>query len=542
MNSSNSGNSKSVWMTTQKTPKFSKLTQDLSVDICVVGSGIAGLTSAYLLMKEGKKVCVLESLELASGQSARTTAHFVTALDDRYFEIEKYHGEKGARLAAESHRAAIARVEKIVRDENIECEMQHTNGYLFAQNDPDTDVLKKELDACLRAGLNDVQLVDRSPIESFNTGPCLKFSNQMQLHPMKYLLALAEIIVKGGGLIFTNTHVKEVHGGEEAFVRTEDGKRILCDSVVVATNTPVNDLFAIHTKQAPYRTYVLGMKVPKGSVPHGLYWDTLDPYHYIRLEKGEEAAEEILIVGGEDHKTGQDDHPEIRFLNLESWTRERFPMATDVVYRWSGQVMEPVDGMAYLGHNPMDKNNVFIITGDSGNGMTHCTIGAMLIADQIMERENPWEDLYKPNRISLKATPEFLKENGNVAAQYADWFKAMPMPHFNDLAPGEGTVFRDGLRMIAAYKTEDGKMEYMSATCTHLAGVVHWNGVEKSWDCPCHGSRFDAHGNVIEGPAISDLKKLDTSHEEVLNEKVISRKQKSNVEQNIQKDKPTNFH
>jgi glycine/D-amino acid oxidase-like deaminating enzyme/nitrite reductase/ring-hydroxylating ferredoxin subunit len=497
---------KSVWMATQTMPRFSPLSDHLKVDVCVVGGGIAGLTSAYLLMKEGKKVCILEAFELASGQTSRTTAHFVTALDDRYFEIEKLHGEKGSRLAAQSHRAAIQKVEEIVLEENIECELQKLDGYLFARGDSRSHVLSREFEAAHRAGLTEIELVERAPLASFDTGPCLKFPDQMQLHPLKYLSALTDRIVKGGGFIFTNTHVTEVHGGKYAFVKTAEGYRVECGAIVVATNTPVNDLFAIHTKQAPYRTYVMGFQIPKGSVPRALYWDTLDPYHYIRVERGSTDADEVLIVGGEDHKTGQDDHPEMRFKKIEEWTRERFPMAKEILYQWSGQVMEPIDGMGFLGHNPMDRNNVYVITGDSGNGMTHSTIGALLITDQIMGRKNPWEDLYNPSRIIFRATPEFLKENANVAAQYVDWMQAIPRPDLESLAPGEGTVFRDGAKMVAAYKNEAGKIEFMAATCTHLAGVVHWNTVEKSWDCPCHGSRFDGHGKVIEGPANKDLK------------------------------------
>lgn len=505
---------KSAWEATAKMPKFSSLAKDEYVDVCIVGGGIAGLTTAYLLMKQGFKVCVLEAFDLASGQTGKTTAHFVTALDDRYFEIEKFHGEDGARLAAESHRAAIKQVEKIVREEKIDCELEKLDGYLFAKGDPRADVLIRELEAAQRAGIADVELLDKLDIGVFHLGPCLKFANQMQLHPLKYLSALADIITEGRSQIYTGTKVTEVHGGDFSRVITESGHTVTAKSIVVATNSPVNDLFAIHTKQAPYRTYVVGMLVPRGSVPHGLYWDTLDPYHYIRVEKSDFESHEVLIVGGEDHKTGQDAHPEDRFGELERWTRDRFPMVIDVLYRWSGQVMEPVDGMAYLGHNPMDKNNVYVITGDSGNGMTHCTIGAMLISDQIMGRENPWEKLYNPSRISLRATPEFLKENLNVANQYKDWFKSAGKPNFADLAPGEGTVFRDGVKMVAAYKNESGDVEFMSASCTHLAGVVSWNGVEKSWDCPCHGSRFDAHGKVIEGPAIKDLKKFEDLKEE----------------------------
>jgi glycine/D-amino acid oxidase-like deaminating enzyme/Rieske Fe-S protein len=504
----NSVKNVSIWQDTEQMPRFSSLRQNISVDVCIVGGGIAGITSAYLLMKEGKSVCLLEDMELASGQSGRTTAHFVTALDDRYFEIEKFHGKKAAQLAAQSHATAIERVAKIVEDEKIICDLERIDGYLFADLDKRVGILQKEFEAVHRAGLLDVEILKKSPLDSFDTGPCLRFPQQLQLHPLKYLRGLVKSLVEGGVQIFTHTHVVNISGGSAATVATRDGFTVQCQSIVVATNTPINDLLAIHTKQAPYRTYVLGFLVPKGTVAKGLYWDTLDPYHYIRLQPGI-GAQDILIVGGEDHKTGQDENPELRFNKLEAWTRARFPMATELAYHWSGQIMEPIDCLGFLGHNPLDRDNVYIITGDSGNGMTHTTIGAMLITDQIMGRENPWEEIYSPSRFPLRATPEFIKENANVAFQYKDWLSIKFKPDLDTLPFGEGIVFRDGLNLIAAYKDNQGHIEFMSAACTHLKGVVSWNAVENSWDCPCHGSRFDCHGDVIEGPAFKNLKKID---------------------------------
>jgi Rieske Fe-S protein len=215
---------------------------------------------------------------------------------------------------------------------------------------------------------------------------------------------------------------------------------------------------------------------------------------------------EILIVGGEDHKTGQNLHPEECYGRLERWARERFPLASAVVSRWSGQVMEPVDGMAFLGHNPLDRKSVYVITGDSGNGMTHCTIGALLIRDQIFGIKNSWEQLYNPSRVSMFAIGEFAKENSNVVAQYGDWFTGGQITDVDQIPVGEGRVMRQGLEKIAIYKDPDGNLEMYSAVCPHLGGIVRWNSAEKSWDCPCHGSRFNCHGRVIEGPAFVDLK------------------------------------
>lgn len=505
------GESLSVWLDTAPMPDFPQLLVNREVDVCVVGGGIGGLTTAYLLLREGKSVCVLEDFEIGGGQTGRTTAHLVTALDDRYFKLEEYHGGEGARLAAQSHRAALDRVEEIVREESIDCELERVDGYLFSSPEDETDILQREFSAAKRAGLSDIRLLARAPFHTFESGPTICFPRQIQIHPLRYLRGLALSILRMGGEIYTQSHVKEVHGGKAATVTVKNGSVVKCKSVVVATNSPVNDLFAVHTKQAAYRTYVIGIEVPKGSLDKCLYWDTQVPYHYLRLEVKMSGLNDVLIVGGEDHKTGQKQNPGECYARLEEWAQRRFPKAGKVLYRWSGQIMEPVDGLAFLGHNPMDKNNVYIITGDSGNGMTHCTIGGMIITDQILQRPNPWEELYDPGRISLRAATRFLKENVNTVVQYADWFKAKEFLGFETVPPGQGAVFRDGIKMVAAYRTEDGKLELRSAACTHLGGIVHWNSAEKSWDCPCHGSRFDAQGKVLEGPAISDLKLISPS-------------------------------
>ncbi len=506
MNTLHPEESVSRWSTTIEMPEFLPLREDVSADVCVVGGGIAGLSAAYLLMMEGKSVCVLDGFELGSGQTARTTAHFSNALDDRYFEIEKLHGLQGARLASESHTAAIQKVADIVRAENIDCDFEYLNGYLFQGNKDTESTLTKEFDACQRIGMKQVV---------YAKGNRLCFPRQVQLHPLKYLRRLAECISEGGGQIYTHSFADKFRGGPDSFVKTRDGFTVRCGSIVVATNTPINDLFAIHTKQYAYRSYVLAFEIPKGKIEKALYWDTEDPYHYVRLE-----SDTILVVGGEDHKTGQESHPEHCYQRLESWVRQRYNFAGKILYRWSGQVMEPMDALGFLGRNPADYDNVYVITGDSGNGMTHATIGAMLITDQIMGRKNAWENLYSPSRISLRAASTFLKENLNTAAQYADWVTTKSAESLENLPLGEGRVFRDGLQLVAAYRNENGAYNTVSAVCPHLGGVVSWNTVEKSWDCPCHGSRFDCHGKVIEGPAVSDLKPVDYIEPAVLLERV----------------------
>ena len=330
---------------------------------------------------------------------------------------------------------------------------------------------------------------------------------------MKYLTGLARAIERDGGRIFTGTHADEIEGGEDACVTTTGGYKISADSIVVATNSPVNDRVAIHTKQAPYTTYVIGARIPRGSVPTILLWDApadlWEAYHYIRVEQGEKS--DVLIVGGEDHKTGQQHDGAQRWGKLEQWTRNRFPMVEGIEYRWSGQVMEPVDGLAFIGRNPLDADNVFIATGDSGMGMTHGTIAGMLLTDLIVGRKNPWADLYDPSRKTLKAVKDFAQENVNVAAQYTDVITPGEVDSVDEIRKGEGAIMRSGLSKLAIYRDDDGTIHSMSAVCVHLGCIVMWNAAEKTWDCPCHGSRYDAVGGVINGPANSDLppQKLD---------------------------------
>ncbi len=499
-------------MDTAEVPLESSLAERVSADVCIVGAGIAGMSTAYLLARERKSVVVLDDGPIGGGMTGRTTAHLVNALDDRYFELERLHGEEGARLAAESHTAAINVVDAIVDQESIKCEFERLDGYLFVPPHDSRKILDDELEAAHKAGLIDIEKVERVPWGSYDTGPALRFPRQAQFHPLKYLAGLAKAIKQKGGRIYTQSHAITIEGGKQARIEIAGGGVVTAAAVVVATNPPVNDLIAIHTKQAPYQTYVIGARIPRNSVPRGLYWDTPDPYHYIRIEtvgKGA-GAYDVLIVGGEDHKTGQQDDANKRFGALERWTRHRFSMVEGIEYRWSGEVMEPVDGLAFIGRNPMDAKNVFIATGDSGNGMTHGTIAGILLTDLILDRRNPWESIYDPSRISVKSLPEFAKENLNVAVQYTDLVVAGDVKSVDEIKPGAGAIISRGLSKVAVYKDPQGQVHELSAVCRHLGCIVKWNTLENTWDCPCHGSRYDALGKVIQGPANSDLAEAET--------------------------------
>jgi glycine/D-amino acid oxidase-like deaminating enzyme/nitrite reductase/ring-hydroxylating ferredoxin subunit len=497
---SESSKTVSVWMATTELPETPPLSANLETDVCVVGSGIAGLTTAYLLVREGRGVAVLERANLGGGETSRTTAHLAFVIDDGFQEIERLHGKEFLRLHVQSHQAAIERIEQIVRDEQIDCDFRRLDGYLFAPDEKGAEYIQKEFEAAQRAGIKDVQHLERLPLP-FRTGPVLRFPGQAQLHSLKYLAGLIRALERDGAAIFSHTTVESTDDGKPVRVHTQEGYTVECSAAVIATNSPTNDLLAIHSKQAPYRTYAIGARIHTGSVPAALYWDTEDPYHYVRLQP--EGDHDVLIAGGEDHKTGQGD-PNTSFGKLEKWTRDRFGVVTSIEYRWSGQVMEPADGVAFIGRNPGNEH-IYIATGDSGMGMTHGTIAGMLLTDLIQGRKNPWVEVYDPSRKTLGSTVEYVKENLNVAKKYAEWLTGGDVKSLEQIPPGEGRVIRAGASKLAVYRDNAGALHACSAVCTHLGCLVAWNPLEKSWDCPCHGSRFDAEGRVLNGPAVRNL-------------------------------------
>lgn len=504
---SDAGRTDSLWSATADIAPRPSLTENTEANVCIIGAGISGLTTAYRLVKEGKSVVVLDDGAIASGETARTTAHLSNALDDRYVEIERLHGEQGARLAAESHTHAIDWIERIIADEGIECEFERVDGFLFPTTGEDPELLAAELDAAQRAGVPGVHMSQCKPF-----GRALCFPRQGQLHAVKYMAGLADAVERHGGRIFTRSHVSDIRKGEHPVVVTSDGRSVRCNSVVVATNSPINNWVTMHTKQEPFRTYVIGALIPKGSVPKALIWDTADPYHYLRIQSLSD-RHDVLIVGGEDHRTGQERNTEARFDRLEEWARQWYGQIEFVEYRWSGQVMEPVDAMAFIGRNPGDEN-IYIVTGDSGNGMTHGTLAGTLIRDLIDGCDNPWRSLYDPSRKTLKAAGEFARFNLNIAKQYLGVVTAGQRGVPEDVPPGSGAVIRRGVQKIAAYHSDSGELLEFSAVCPHLGCIVGWNEAEKTWDCPCHGSRFSCDGKVINGPANTDLSPVEDTEEQ----------------------------
>jgi len=510
-----SGETISCWMEEATYRPIPVPKEHVVFDACIVGAGIAGLSVAYEQAKAGRSVVVVDSGPLFGGQSGRTTAQLSNVMDDRLYNLIKLHGQENAATIVNSHRKAIKHIEEIVHMEKIDCDFLRLPGYLFNKTTPfpdlNSDILGDELEAYQRIGYRHLEMVESIDHLPFYTGPALKFHAQAQFHPVKFMNGLAKAIEGLGGRFYLHQKVKDVQDGTPARVELENGALIDAHAVIVATNTPINDRFAIHTKQYAYRTYAVAAQIPKGSLPPALYWDTEQPYHYVRLMTGEEdEGSDTLIIGGEDHKTGQEDHTEERFIALEDWARDHFPEITTFTHRWSGQIWEPADGISFIGRNPGDKH-IYIVTGDSGQGMTHGMIAGMLLRDLIMNRTNPWEKLYSPSRKPIFAGLTYLKENLNTAWQYTDYLKASEAKDPAEILPGHGAVLQSGFKKVAVYKDEAGQVTQLSAACTHLGGVVHWNQTEKSWDCPCHGSRFSATGEVITGPANQNLEAVADS-------------------------------
>lgn len=516
----------SIWTDDKSKHSFLPLMQDSSTDVCIVGGGIVGLVIAYNLLKSGKEIIIVEAEEIGSGQTCKTTAQFTTALDTRYSEIIKSHGLEEAKLVAASHEEAISKLLEIIFTENISCELEKVNGNLFLSNEIKNDnnenqstifaheipFFNTELEATHQVGLSDVYINEHQTINFNHTyshkSISLCFPNQYQVNPLMLINGITKAIINLGGKVYTNSRVIKVQGGDNAFVKIENNKKIFCQSIVVATNSPVNENLTIHTKQSAMRSYVIGMEIPSGSMQPFLFWDTSTPYHYVRVERNKFKPYDLLIIGGEDHKTGQskiEETKEVRFKNLEEWGKRTFKSTGPVRYKWSGQVIETVDGLAHIGRSSLNEANIYISTGLSGNGMTYAMISGSIIRDLILNKYNPWEKIYSPSRMKLSSTLHFLKENLNTLTQYKEWVLDKEAVDLTLLDIGEGVVYQEGLKRVAAYRDMNNSIELHSAVCPHLGGIIHWNKVEKSWDCPCHGSRFDCHGKVMSGPAVTDL-------------------------------------
>ena len=477
----------------------------MDVDVAVLGGGITGITVAAQLKRAGKTVALVESKRILHGVTGYTTAKLTAGHNVIYTHLERHFGAAGARVYAAANQAAIEEVARVSVEEGIDCDLERTRNYVYSESADDVEQLEAEAAAARRAGL--ASSFVRETELPFPVAGAVVTEDQAQFHPRKYLLPLAERLPGDGSHVFELTRALDVEDGAPCRVRTDRGT-IRARDVVVATHLPILDRGLFFAKVHPQRSYVLAAEVDAARAPRGMYISTESPIHSVRSTPADGGR--LLVIGGEGHKTGQEPRTDERYERLAAWIRERFGVDT-FRYRWSTQDNYSVDRVPYVGRLRRTSRHLYAATGYGGWGMSNGIAAALLLADLVLGRPNRWATLYDSKRLKPAASArEFAVENANVAKRwFGDRAAAARRHGVNDLAPGEGRVARLGGELVAVHRDADGELHAVSAVCTHLACLVSWNPSERSWDCPCHGSRFDAGGRVIQGPAVKDLAPRD---------------------------------
>jgi glycine/D-amino acid oxidase-like deaminating enzyme/nitrite reductase/ring-hydroxylating ferredoxin subunit len=503
--------SPSVWDQDPIDFEFPSLSADFRADVCIVGGGITGITAAYLLGLEGKKIVLLEADTLGSGTTGGTSAHLDPRSDTPLHQLIQKFGLEAAIKVIDSGTKAINLIEEITSENEIDCDFRRVSGYLFTEKRSDIKKLKEEKKAAERLGLNSTFI--KNPQALFpQAKSALQFDVQAEFHPLKYLRCLTEECMKQDTHVFENSRVidiidiKDESDGNVCRVST-DRATIHAKEVILATHTPIGLMLSLQARVFPYRSYILGARLRSGTLKKGLYWDTETPYHYLRTVHDEKG--ELLIVGGADHKTGEMEDTETRYNQLREYLYNRFDVEK-IDFHWSNQFYEPADGLPLIGKAPRSEH-LYVATGFSGTGLTYGTSAAILLRDLIMKRENPWAELFSPNRVKhILTSKTFFRENLEVAEHFfIDRIKREKNHSFSEVGRGQGSIVSIEGKKLAVYKDESGKLYVLSPVCTHTKCYVKWNSAESSWDCPCHGGRFSAKGEVLTGPPTDHLRLLN---------------------------------
>ncbi len=490
----------SLWIDTANEQDFPQLSGEVKVDVLVVGGGITGITTAYLLKQAGCRVAVVDLKSIGGGETAHTTAHLSFVTDTRLHELASRLGQQQAQAFWGAGHLALQQIGGIANELKISCELKRVPGYLFAATakDPKKEAKSLREDALIANALGfDAAFVESDPLFQ---RPAVRFPNQLKFHPLKYVNAIARSLPGSGCHVFSRTSGSNINSDKHE-LKTDLGT-ITYDAVVAATHVPIQgerDTFGaalFQTKLAAYSTYVIEAEIE--SVAESLFWDTDDPYLYYRFDRREGRC--FVILGGEDHKTGQEEDTETRYERLESILKKNFPEAKPR-HRWSGQVLETPDGLPYIGEVA---ERQFLATGFSGNGITLGTFSAILIRDLITGISNPWTELFAPHRKATVGVLEYVRENKDYPAYLLKGWLT-PTATVDELRRGSGDVLKLNGEKRAVYCDEQGKRTMLSPICPHMGCIVAWNDAEKTWDCPCHGSRFSATGELIAGPAESGL-------------------------------------
>jgi glycine/D-amino acid oxidase-like deaminating enzyme/nitrite reductase/ring-hydroxylating ferredoxin subunit len=492
----------SLWIATTPETSFPRMAGDVSVDVAVLGGGIAGIATAFQLKQSGMTVAVIEAGRVVEGVTGNTTAKITSLHGLIYDYLTSQFGEDKARLYAEAQQAAIERIASLVREHGIDCDFRRADAYTYAEREEDVGKVKAEVEAAAKLGLP-ASFVESTPLP-FPVKGAVKFTGQAQFHPRKYLLAMVEKIPGGGSHVFEETRALDIKDEDPCRVETNRGT-VTAKSVVLTTHFPYFDPNIYFAAMHPGRSYVLGcrLNVP---VPEGMYISAEDEgMHSFRSNPAEDGGT-IWMVGGEKHKTGQGGSTEDRYRRLEQYARARFDVSS-IEYRWSTQDNNTVDRVPYIGKLSSGSKNLYVATGFGGWGMTNSHVAAMLLTDMIRGSENPWAEIFDPSRFKpITSARDFISENMNVAKEFmAGRINTPELDDVGEIPAGKGEVVEWKGERVAIYKDDDGRVFSCSAVCTHMGCIVHWNGAEKSWDCPCHGSRFNYDGQVIQGPANKDL-------------------------------------
>jgi glycine/D-amino acid oxidase-like deaminating enzyme/nitrite reductase/ring-hydroxylating ferredoxin subunit len=497
------------WATPDTFPRCATLTTDLVTDVVVVGAGVTGLTTACLLAASGKRVVVVDRDRCAAGDTGYTSAHLTMVTDTRLADLAARFGRNHAQAVWDAGLAAIATIDELIRGHAIEAGFAWVDGYFHAPMDDDADDSVERLreDAGLARDLGfDAAYVDAVPLMH---RPGIRFAHQARIHPRRYLAGVARAFVALGGQIYEHSPAEGFT--DEPRAVTVAGHTVHCEDVVLATHNPLAGLAGLagatlfQTKLALYSSYVIAGRAPKGVVPDALWWDTADPYSYLRVEPQENF--DVVILGGEDHKTGQQEDTEQCYRRLGTRLSALLPQV-EITHRWSGQVIETPDGLPYIGRNT---EHQYVATGYAGNGLTFGTLAGLMISDEILGRSNPWTELFDPGRKALtRGLWDYVKENADYPYyMIRDRFAGADPQSLRAVKRGEGTIIERNGAKVAAYRDEAGEVTLRSAICTHMGCAVTWNTAERTWDCPCHGSRFTPRGDVISGPAESPLSEAE---------------------------------
>jgi len=473
-------------------------------DVILAGGGITGISTALLLQKAGLKCAVLEANTLCFGTTGGTTAHLNTLMDTPYATIRKNFGKENASLVARAAEDALALIEKNIREYSIDCGHEKATAYLFSRDKDQSEELEEIGRASLEAGL-DLAHSDTIPLP-IPFKKALRINGQAKFHPLRYVYALARAFEDLGGVIVQHCRVQAADNEEELIVRTDCGE-YRASYLIYSTHIPPG-VSLLNARCAPYRTYVMAVTLADNDYPEGLIYDMVDPYHYYRTQ--EVGGKKYLIVGGEDHKTAHERNTESCFRKLESHVREYFKVK-EIAYHWSSQYFEPVDGLPYIGHMPGQPGRILVATGFGGNGMTYSSVAALLLKSLVLGEENKYADLFNPNRLKpIACFTNFVKENVDVLKELVGKLASKEkLPELAGLAPDEGKIVQFGDHTLALYKDAKGNLHALHPACSHMKCNVAWNASERSWDCPCHGARYDIDGKVLTGPADRDLEKIE---------------------------------